>query len=179
VANEPTNDAGAWRLRDVELSDAETYVRMRCDPVMMAELGGPLPRDSIEAKVARDVASVRSGEAWIFMISRESRGHETVAGSVVLWSNSEHGEPLSEIGWMVLPEFQGRGLGKLATAMLLAKAHDAKRWGAIHAFPGGNNAASNGICRSLGFELVGQTDATFAGRTFRTNHWRLNPPKTD
>ena len=28
------------RLRDVELGDVSTYVRMRCDPVMMAELGG-------------------------------------------------------------------------------------------------------------------------------------------
>jgi len=27
---------------------------MRCDPVMMAELGGPLPREGIAAKVARD-----------------------------------------------------------------------------------------------------------------------------
>jgi hypothetical protein len=30
------------RLRDVELGDVGSYVRMRCDPVMMAELGGPL-----------------------------------------------------------------------------------------------------------------------------------------
>ena len=37
-------------LRNVELGDVEAYVRMRCDPVMMAELGGPLPRDGIEAK---------------------------------------------------------------------------------------------------------------------------------
>jgi hypothetical protein len=32
----------AVRLRDVELGDVDAYVRMRCDPVMMAELGGPL-----------------------------------------------------------------------------------------------------------------------------------------
>ena len=44
------------RLRDVELGDVSAYVRMRCDPVMMAELGGPLPREGIEEKVARDVA---------------------------------------------------------------------------------------------------------------------------
>jgi hypothetical protein len=43
------------RLRDVELGDVSAYVRMRCDPVMMAGLGGPLPREGIEAKVARDV----------------------------------------------------------------------------------------------------------------------------
>jgi hypothetical protein len=30
-------------LRDVQLGDVDAYVRMRCDPVMMADLGGPLP----------------------------------------------------------------------------------------------------------------------------------------
>ncbi len=38
------------RLRDIELGDVDAYVRMRCDPVMMAELGGPLPREGIEDK---------------------------------------------------------------------------------------------------------------------------------
>ena len=42
-------------LRNVELGDVDAYVRMRCDPVMMTELGGPLPREGIEDKVARDV----------------------------------------------------------------------------------------------------------------------------
>jgi hypothetical protein len=40
------------RLRDVELGDVDAYVAMRCDPAMMAGLGGPLPREGIEAKVA-------------------------------------------------------------------------------------------------------------------------------
>jgi hypothetical protein len=39
-------------LREVEPGDVDAYVRMRCDPAMMAELGGPLPRDGIEAKFA-------------------------------------------------------------------------------------------------------------------------------
>jgi hypothetical protein len=47
------------RLRDVQPGDVSTYVRMRCDPVMMAELGGPLPREGIEEKVARDVRWLR------------------------------------------------------------------------------------------------------------------------
>jgi hypothetical protein len=56
------------RLRDVELCDVSAYVRMRCDPVMMAGLGGPLPREGIEDKVARDVRAAAAGEAWIKMI---------------------------------------------------------------------------------------------------------------
>ncbi len=41
------------RLRDVELGDVSAYVRMRCDPVMMAELGGPLPRGGRAAAQGR------------------------------------------------------------------------------------------------------------------------------
>ncbi|MEU6040736.1 hypothetical protein ABZ801_35605 [Actinomadura sp. NPDC047616] len=55
-------------LRDVELGDVDAYVRMRCDPVMMAELGGPRPRDGIEEKVRSDVRDAASGTAWIKMI---------------------------------------------------------------------------------------------------------------
>lgn len=52
------------RLRDVEPGDVDAYVRMRCDPVMMAELGGPMPREGIEDKVARDVGAVAAGSDW-------------------------------------------------------------------------------------------------------------------
>ena len=51
---------------------------------------------------------------------------------------------------MVLPEFQGRGLGKQAVRMLLELARDDGRWGLVHAFPATTNGPSNGICRSLG-----------------------------
>jgi RimJ/RimL family protein N-acetyltransferase len=101
------------RLRDVELGDVDAYVRMRCDPAMTAELGGPLPREGIEAKVARDVQEAAAGTAWIKMIIPDEAVPTVVAGSVALWSH-EDSEPISEIDWMVLPEFQGRGIGKMA-----------------------------------------------------------------
>jgi RimJ/RimL family protein N-acetyltransferase len=140
---------------------------------MMAELGGPLPREGIEAKVARDVRQAAAGTAWIKMII-PGEAVPAVAGSVVLWSR-EDGEPLSEIGWMVLPEFQGRGLAKRAVRMLLELARDDGRWGLVHAFPAITNAPSNGICRSVGFRFAGEQDVTFAGRVLRSNHWVIDP----
>ena len=165
------------RLRNVELSDVGTYVRMRCDPVMMAELGGPLPREGIEEKVARDDRRGRAESiALIKMIVPDEAEPGVVAGNVVLWSHDEDdGAPISEIGWMVLPEFQGRGLGKRAVRMLLELAGEDRRWGLAHAFPATTNAASNGICRSLGFQLTGQRDVIFAGRVLRSNCWVIDP----
>ena len=170
-------------LRDVELGDLDAYIRMRCDPVMMAELGGPLPREGMEAKVCRDVATVAAGEGWIKMIVPDESAPRVVAGNVVLWSHQDEEPdpadpqpaPITEIGWMVLPEFQGRGLAKRAVRDLLRLAYEDGRWGRVHAFPGATNGPSNGICRSLGFALVGQREVKFADRIIHSNHWLIDP----
>ena len=114
------------------LDDQWLYERLRCDPMMMAELGGPLPKESVPGKLRRDVEAIRRDESWITVI--ESDDGEAM-GTVVLWEHEDRGETISEIGWMVLPEFQGRGLGKAATASLIERARADGRWGAIHAYP--------------------------------------------
>ena len=162
-------------LRDVELGDVDAYFAMRCDPVMMADLGGPLPRDGIAAKVERDVTAASNDESWILMIVPDENDLTTVAGSLFLWMHEQNGETISEIGWMVLPKFQGRGLGKSGVRILLKQARDDGRWGIIHAFPVTTSGASNGICRSLGFTLLGQQDVQFADRTLKSNHWVIEP----
>jgi RimJ/RimL family protein N-acetyltransferase len=160
------------RLRDVKLADEQLYERLRCDPVMMAELGGPQPREEIPDKVRRDVASVETDEGWISVIETED-GED--AGSICIWQHDDRGETLSEIGWMVLREFQGRGLGKAATAAILDRAAVDGRWGDVHAFPAVTNAPSNGICRSLGFTLLGTVDDDWDGRIVTENHWVIDP----
>ncbi|MFE3072147.1 GNAT family N-acetyltransferase [Streptomyces sp. NPDC059247] len=166
------------RLRDVGSGDVEAYVRMRCDPAMMADLGGPLPPEGMAAKVERDVLNAAAGTQWIKMIIPDETEPAVVAGTVTLWSHDADGRRMTEIGWMVLPEFQGRGLGKLAVRALLELARAEDRWGVVHAFPAVANAPSNGICRSLGFSHRGEEDVTFADRVLRTNHWAIDP-RTD
>ncbi|MGH8967525.1 MAG: GNAT family N-acetyltransferase, partial [Actinomycetes bacterium] len=163
------------RLRDVEPGDVGAYVRMRCDPVMMAELGGPLPRAGIEEKVRRDVEDAAAGTALIKMIVPGGERPDVVAGTVTLWHHEIDGAVFSEIGWMVMPEFQGRGVGKRAVRMLLERARHGDRWGLVHAFPATTNAPSNGICRSLGFTFLEEQDVVFAGRIVRANHWLIDP----
>lgn len=163
------------QLRNVELNDVDAYVRMRCDPAMMADLGGPLPREGMEDKVRRDVHKAAADLDWTKMIIPDPAMPEVVAGTVTIWSHDAEDGPMSEIGWMVLPEFQGRGLGKLAVRTLLEQARDEDRWGLVHAFPATSNDASNGICRSLGFRFIAERNVTFADRVLPTNHWAIDP----
>ncbi|MYW48203.1 GNAT family N-acetyltransferase [Streptomyces sp. SID161] len=165
------------QLRNVSPDDVDAYVRMRCDPVMMADLGGPLPREGMADKVRRDARQAADDLAWLKMIVPDETTPEVVAGTVTIWSHDTSDGPMSEIGWMVLPEFQGQGLGKRAVRTLLQQARDQNRWGLVHAFPASNNAASNGICRSVGFRLLSQAEVTFAGRVLKANHWAIDPGK--
>ncbi|MFB7506879.1 GNAT family N-acetyltransferase [Streptomyces broussonetiae] len=165
-------------LRDVLPDDVDAYVRMRCDPVMMADLGGPLPRAGMADKVRRDAQEAAADLAWLKMIVPDPDRPDVVAGTVTLWSHGTGTGPISEIGWMVLPEFQGRGLGRRAVRALLEQARDQDRWGLVHAFPATGNAASNGICRSVGFRFLSEIDVPFAGRVLRGNHWVVDP-RTD
>lgn len=162
-------------LRNVRPDDLDAYLRMRCDPVMMADLGGPLPRDGMEEKVRRDAEAAATDTVWAKIIIPDRGLPEVVAGCVSIWSSDDGEGPVSEIGWMVLPEFQGRGLGRLAARTLLEQARDEQRWGTVHAFPATGNGASNGICRSLGFRLLGERDVTFADRILHVNHWAIDP----
>nr|WP_109589372.1 GNAT family protein [Actinoplanes xinjiangensis] len=85
-----------------------------------------------------------------------------------------------ELGWKVLPEFQGRGLAGRALARTLAHAaaQDRIRWG--HAFPRVDNAASNALCRRSGFALRGEVDFEFPpGNPLRCHDWRRDLTTVD
>jgi RimJ/RimL family protein N-acetyltransferase len=162
------------RLRNVTLEDVSLYVRLRCDPAMTADLGGPQPKEGIPDKVREDVTWTEADRDWVLVIESSDSGE--AMGSVCIWTNEREGEAISEIGWMVLPEFQGRGVAKRAVRAILERARTDGRWAMIHAFPAVTNGPSNGICRSLGFTLVDQLDYVgFSEEPLRCNHWRIDP----
>ena len=72
------------RLRDVQIDDVDAYVQMRCDPVMMAHLGGPRRPEDMAQKVKRDAAEVAGGRALIYMIVVDGLRADQVAGTVTL-----------------------------------------------------------------------------------------------
>ena len=149
---------------------------LETDPVMMEHLGGPLDPDAVPALHAKRLAGIERGDTWYFTIRL---GDGPPVGAVCLWHDEGHPPGTSEAGWSVLTDYQGRGIATAAVRKLVEMAHADGRWGEIHAWPSVDNAASNALCRSLGFRHVGSADFVFRGQPLRCNDWVLSAPDSD
>jgi RimJ/RimL family protein N-acetyltransferase len=154
-------------LRPLNRDDLTLYQRVYTDPVMWTELGG-VPELDLPAKLERDVRAVEADRHWVLVIVGEDG---VVAGTVSLWDHEWQGETIDEIGWMVLPEHQGRGLASAGVAEALRRADEAARWRVLHAFPATTNTPSNALCRKHDFTWRGPIEYAYRGRTLRVNHW--------
>lgn len=165
-AARPTPDV---ELQPVTEADEWLTVKLETDPRVMAELGGAWTDEQARATHARRLRTVRETGSWWFKIVR--RADDAPVGSIVLWDSEWDGQPVSEAGWMVLPEEQGKGHASAGLRLLLERAGETDRWGDIHASPGAENAPSNALCRKFGFEQLGSNEVDYGGRTLRVNHW--------
>jgi RimJ/RimL family protein N-acetyltransferase len=136
---------------------------------MMSHLGGA---ESAEKIVERQARYERPGSGQFKIVDRASG--EGV-GWVGYWEREWQGEQTYEIGWAVIPEFQGRGLAVVAAGQAVAAVAAQATHRFLHAYPGVENAPSNAVCRKLGFTLLGPCEVEFPpGSTMRCNDWRLD-----
>ena len=144
---------------------------LECDGAVMRELGGPTSVEEARAAHCRRVETV-ARDPWWFKVVPEPGGPP--AGTLGIWESEWRGEPIHEMGWMLLPAFQGRGIASAAMDLLLSRARAHPRFDRLHAFPGVSNAPSNAICRKFGFERIEECDVEFRDRMLRCNHWALS-----
>src|SRR5947208_12242114 len=91
------------------------------------------------------------------------------------WPRTWRDVPVFEIGWSVLPAFQGRGIARAAAAQAIAKARAERGYRFLNAFPSVGHEASNAICRRLGFTLVEECDFEYpTGSVMRSNDRQLD-----
>ena len=157
----PYSDSDEWLTRALETN-----------PEVMRHLGGPTLHEDIPLVHRR-----RLGDPWWLTIVPEPEA--PAVGTIGVWPKELDGEPILEVGWMIVPEQQGRGLATRALGLLLDRIHSVPGWDTVHAFPAVTNSGSNSLCRKLGFVLLGVRDFDYAGRTLECNHWRLSIDETD
>jgi RimJ/RimL family protein N-acetyltransferase len=144
------------------------------DPAMTEHLGGPESEEKLVERQGRYERLGDSGKGRMFKVVEEESAQPM--GSVGYWEREWRDQNVWEVGWSVLPAFQGRGIAGTATAKALDRARAEGKHRYVHAFPGVENGPSNAICRKLGFELI-EEDLEFeypAGSFMRCNDWRFD-----
>jgi RimJ/RimL family protein N-acetyltransferase len=143
-----------------------------CDPVMMQHLGGAWPKERTAETHRRRLGYIAQGTWWFKIVPDAAAG--AAAGTIGLWPTEWAGESGHEMGWMVLPAYQGRGVARAAGKLILERARADGRFRLIHAFPALSNAASNALCRTLGFTPLEECGIDYGGRPLKCRHWRLD-----
>ena len=153
------------RLRPWAVGDLALLRRLNT-PEQLAHLGGPETDEAVVARHEKYLAA----EQGIFVIEDATTGE--VSGTIVWWERVWTGREIQETGWSVVPEMQGRGVATAAAREVVRRLRESHRNRELHAFPGVDNAASNGVCRAAGFRLLGEAVVEYPkGRWMRVNDW--------
>lgn len=156
-----------WSEDDLDL------LRRINSPQMKRHLGGPETDEQVLARHERYVRFADSGQGCMFRVL--ALPEAVPVGSIGYWIRLWRDEKVFEMGWSVLPTYQGRGLATAALAAVVDVARARRTYRYAHAFPSVDNPASNAVCRKAGFQLLGETEFEFPpGRFMRSNDWRLD-----
>jgi RimJ/RimL family protein N-acetyltransferase len=163
---------GALELQPLSEQDVPITERFLTDPAMMQHLGGAQTLETARAAHQRFLGTAKSGAGQMFKIVLQPSSE--IAGTVGYWTRTWQDEEVYEAGWNVFPEYQGRGVARNATRMLVERLKPIAKRRFLHAYPSVSNAPSNGICRALGFELRGEHRFEYEGHVLTCNDWRLD-----
>ena len=161
-----------FRVRIEPWGEGDLLLLQKClgDPAMMEHLGGPMSAESIADRQRRYERLPATGTGRMFRIVEAATGEGL--GSVGYWERESSEGLVYETGWQVLPAYHGR-----ATAQVIERARAERKHRFLDAYPAVDNAASNAICRKLGFTPVRVSEYEFppgSGNILRCNDWRLD-----
>ena len=166
-------DQNAVRIELWGQGDLPLLKKLLGDPAMTEHLGGPESDEQLIKRQARYERLTESDKGRMFKIVHKVTGE--AVGSVGYWDSTHHGENIYEMGWSVLPAFQGRGIAGAAVAQAIIIAQLDGKYRFLHAFPSIDNPPSNALCRKLGFTLVEECEFEYPKGSFmQCNDWRLD-----
>jgi RimJ/RimL family protein N-acetyltransferase len=158
-------------LRPWSEEDLPLLEKLMGDLDMMAHLGGPETPEQIRKRHQRYLQLPETDHMFVILWGQKSE----VAGSIGYWEKNWRDQLVYEMGWFVLPEYQGQGIATKAGEAVIEHARREHRHHFMHAFPSVSNTASNAICRKLGFTLIEECQFEYPpGNFMQCNDWRLD-----
>lgn len=166
-------DQSTVRIEPWGESDLPLLKKLLGDPAMTEHLGGPESDEQLIKRQARFERLTESGQGRMFKIVHEAT--DEAVGSVGYWDSTYQEEDIYEMGWSVLPAFQGQGIASAGVTQALAIAQSDGKHRFVHAFPSVDNLPSNAVCRKSGFTLVEEIEGEYPkGHFMQVNDWRLD-----
>ena len=148
------------------------------DPRNMVHLNGPESMDKIKKRHAKFVemaADQHAGCPFTILAGPKL----TPAGNVGYWESELKGTKGWEMGWFVLPELQGQGIGTAAVKLVIDRLAEMKTHSLVFAYSSIENMASSAVCRKVGFQLAEVVRDEYppsSGLFMNANVWTLNLP---
>ena len=158
-------------LRPWAADDLRLLQRLLGDPEMTRHLGGPESQAAIRARHERYLVADPEKHGLFAVTSAGGRGGRLgrLLG-VGVARRAGVGVRLERAAGA-----QGRGVATAAAALVIIDARRRGRHRPLHAIQSVDNAASNALCRRLGFELLGEVEVDYpTGVVMRSHDWRLD-----
>jgi RimJ/RimL family protein N-acetyltransferase len=145
---------------------------------MTEHLGGPETPEQLKRRHERYCHGIKHGTGAVFAILA---GNDRIpVGSVGYWLSEHDEKQIWEMGWNVLPEYQGQGIATRAAQMILPHVEREAGPRFLHAFPAVDNHASNAICARLGMKCSGEVEIEYPiGEYMRAMNWWLELTSSD
>ncbi|MEV4636458.1 GNAT family N-acetyltransferase [Actinoplanes sp. NPDC049548] len=155
------------RLRPYAEEDLRLTRRLESDPGVVGHLGGTGDEEHVAQVHQRRMAGVAEGDLYYVIVPD---GTEEPVGIIAIWRSEVAGELVHELGAMLIPDYQARGVAGRAFEQLLPLAV-AQGVRVLHSFPAVTNGPSNAILRKLLFTRIDDCDLDYEGRPLRCAHW--------
>ncbi|GAA1954226.1 GNAT family protein [Microbacterium deminutum] len=120
-------------------------------PEMTRFVGGPEADAELAQRHSDYLTLWDTGEVRMFRVVVDG----DAAGYAGWWEEDHDGMPVYEIGCVVEPRWQGRGIASTALSEVVRMAAATGDRHVIVGYANVDNAASNALCRRVGFTLVG------------------------
>lgn len=150
--NFPTLTTERLILRSIEYADAELIHKLRSDETVNRFVGRDNSSTLEKAKEfilkIQNLVEKNEGLYWILRLKENN----DLIGSVCLWNFDIENE-IVEIGYEMLPEFQGKGIMSEALKKVITHTFEEIKAKLITAFPSADNINSVAILKKLNFEL--------------------------
>jgi ribosomal-protein-alanine N-acetyltransferase len=138
-------------LRELTAHDALQIHSLRSDP-KIAAMTGRTPSNGVEDAMAHiyKIGKLIENNASIYW-AISLLDNPSLIGTICLW-NFDTENAIAEIGYELLPDFQGKGFMREAIAAVIKYGFEELKIKTITAFPSANNVSSVKVLKMTGFK---------------------------